>query len=582
MRSGRGTRRAGTQVLWGALLLTVAVAASGYAKERVRKVREPDVDRPLLIVNVASVERLLNQAVFAFEEGGRPELAETLGAGLAKINDLKGIDRRQSMGVMVFLSKGIVPVPENVAYVPVKNIDELLKTLEIGPLTTKKVGDNQYEIVSGTRKWQVLVRRDYAFVAETREALDHDLGDPAAFSSKLAKAFDIGAVLDLTSLTQTTRDIFAGTFRAKAESDLQRRDNEPVAAHRMRRAVGMQRLEFLEQLLAQGEQVTLGWRTSQDEKSSALELQVSAKPGSEFANTFNELRGTRTHFANLLSGRPPLTVAASLKLDKSNRKLWKELFTGMELRLLERLSIAADSTSEPAPSVRELSKTLQAAIESGHLDAVVQFVGKPPGPFVLVGGMRVNDSIQAANALRGIFQGLPGTKLAPETQLSAFTHKGIEFHRLQIQQNEESLYGGKPSFYFGAGESVVWFAVGCDEATAELKKAIDRVSEPIREASAATPFQIAVNLSDWFEIIDPRKRMSLARQALTDSKDTLRVDLQGTSDGAKLRIRFDEGFIRLVGMGLAKSAEQWRTKLDAEAAPKPSEKAPEADGAEKK
>ena len=143
------------------------------------------------------------------------------------------------------------------------------------------------------------------------------------------------------------------------------------------------------------------------------------------------------------------------------------------------------------------------------------------------------------------------------------------------------MYGEGSSLYLGAGKSALWFAVGGDEAVVELKRAIDLVVEPVRNPTQALPFQAVMNVSEWLEIVDPLKRAKLSRQALTDGKDTVRFDIQGTQDGVRFRLRFDEGFTKLVGLGLIQGAEaDERRRAAAEAAKqKAAETKPESDSA---
>jgi hypothetical protein len=138
-----------------------------------------DPQAPLLIVNAASFERLLGQVATTFEAAGRPELAESLGGQLARVNDLKGLNRNQSMGVMLYLT-GFSPT--TVAYVPVKNIDDLMKTVELGPVSTTKVGEDRYEVKARQQTLYVKMQGTYAFVSNDSSAVN--LGNCSTTSSR--------------------------------------------------------------------------------------------------------------------------------------------------------------------------------------------------------------------------------------------------------------------------------------------------------------------------------------------------------------------------------------------------------------
>ncbi len=43
----------------------------------------------------------------------------------------------------------------------------------------------------------------------------------------------------------------------------------------------------------------------------------------------------------------------------------------------------------------------------------------------------------------------------------------------------------------------------------------------------------------------------MQRQAFSGSDDLVRVDFKPTNQGARLKLEFDEGFIRLMGLGVS-------------------------------
>src|SRR5262245_57691870 len=134
----------GRNLLAASALCLVLAGAMG-SRLQAEETQEADPNVPLLVINVASVDRLLDQVVTTFDAANRPELSETLSGALERVNDLKGLNRTQSTGIMMFLS-GLVP--DSVAYVPIKNVAELVKTIEATTfgqdtrLLAKQTGEN--------------------------------------------------------------------------------------------------------------------------------------------------------------------------------------------------------------------------------------------------------------------------------------------------------------------------------------------------------------------------------------------------------------------------------------------------------
>jgi hypothetical protein len=527
---------------------------------------------PLVVVSIASVERLLKQADVAFESAGRVELSETIGTALEGVNDLKGLDRNKPLGLLVYL-QGITP--QVVAFAPVENLDDLLKTVELGPVTTKKVADDRIEIAGPQRTLIGKIQRGYVFISNSDEALDHEFGDPARFTGKLSAVYDLAASINLKSLPPLTRDLFLGYIRSQTEINLQRRDNEPEGAYRIRKADGMRNLEFIELLLSQGEELTLGWSVSQTERSAALEVIALATPESELASNFNQLNAVRSQFANLIkdTSKFPLVASLSWKTDKSGQKFMKELFAGVEMELGKQLAKASNSSGTGAPAtadatteaaLHDLLDVLRDTAQVGHFDFAAQFVGEPGTPFVLLGGLKVTNGDKLSNALADIVTRLKGNAELAEAQTNAAEHKGVRLHRIQpkrMGEAEERLYGTKPNFYFGAGGKAFWFAIGGDNALVELRKAIDIVDKPVSDTAASVPFQFVMNFSKWMDIFGGGTGSSdgfasRARSAFNKGGDTLRIDVKPLDNGLRLRVQLDEAFLRLLGQEIGRNIDR--------------------------
>lgn len=526
---------------------------------------------PLVVVSIASVERLLKQADVAFESAGRVELSETIGTALERVNDLKGLDRNQPLGLLVYL-QGITP--QVVAFAPVDNLDNLLKTIEIGPVTTKKIAEDRIEIAGPRQTLLGKIQRGYVFLSNSDEALDHEFGDPAKFTGKLSAVYDIAASINLKSLPPLTRDLFLGFIRTQTEINLQRRDNEPEGAYRIRKADGMRNLEFIELLLSQGEELTVGWSVSQTERSAALEAIATATPDSELASNFNQLNSVKSQFSNLIkdTSKFPLVASLSWKIDKSGQKFMKELFAGVEMELGKQLAKSASSTGATAPAtvdstteaaLHDLLDVLRDTAQAGHFDFAAQFVGEPGNPFVLLGGLKVTNGDKLSSALTDIVTRLKGNADLAEVQTNAAEHKGVKLHRIQpkgMGEAEERLYGAKPSFYFGAGGKSFWFAMGGDNAIVELRKAIDIVDKPVADTAASVPFQFVMNFSKWMDIFgggaSSEGFASRARSAFNKGGDTLRIDVKPLDNGLRMRVQLDEAFLRLLGQEIGRNIDR--------------------------
>ena len=531
-------------------LASLANAGSAQAQQKA----------PLITVTASSFERLMGQAVTTFEAAGRPELAETIGTGLARVNDLKGMTRTQPMGVMVYLN-GLSPT--TVAFVPTKNIDDLLKTVELAPVSTKKTGENQYEIAGPNRTLYVKLRENYAYVATDSASLDTELPDPVQSTRKLTAAYDVAASINLRGLDPATRQLAFNILKAQAENGLQRRDNEPEIAWEMRQADGERTLAAIEILLNQGEEILLGWTVSPTERVAALEAVVTATPGTEYAAYFGELKGMNSRFSNLLNTQNPMAMSMSWKLDKPSRKSMRRTLAAVQKELLGQLAKEDSNTDAEDHPIRQLIQVLDSTAVDGHLDMVAQMVGQPKGPFSIVGGVKLEDTGVMADAMEDLLGRLKGRPRIDNVRLNYSTHNGVNIHRIDPQQppsGENRLFGGPVAIFLAVDRSVLWLAGGSDEAPSELKRAMDKVAAPAEQKGTTVPMQMVLNVSQFLELIDPGSNgggiRGLARSAFKDGGDALRIEVLPVTDGIRTRIQFDEAFLKFAGSAMARQIER--------------------------
>ena len=517
--------------------------------------------QPFLVVSVASFERLMEDADFMFATAGRPELSELIGGALSNVRDLKGLNRDSSAGLLLFLD-GLTPVP--IGFVPVKDIDEMMKTITVGPVTTNKIEEGLYEIRGPNQSLFAKISGSYAFVARTRENLDRDLSDPAEYTRRLAASYDLAVAVNLRAIPKSSRELLLDFLRASTEASLQQRDDEPDAVYRIRKAGGTVNLENTEMFLTQAEEATLGFNVSSAEKSAFLELVITADPKSEYAKVLNELGTSRSRFTPLLRNSAPLTASAALMVDKNGRKFLKELMSVAETELIGKL----DKTDAPGETkvspISELFKSVQTSVAEGKLDFVAQFVGDPPGPFTFAGGVRIAETEKFNIGLTEIFERLKDKSEFESVQTNLVEHRDVVLHRLQgksVPERANRLFGQDHGLYIGSGNGILWFAIGAENALPALKSMIDTVTDAPADDNPVVPAQFVMHVSSWLGLAErpdgsTNPIVELMRESFGPGGGTIRADLKPIQDGLQVRMNADEGFIRLLGKAIGKRIDR--------------------------
>jgi hypothetical protein len=581
---------------------------------------------PIGVVSIASVERLLESGDLLFETGGRPELSDTVSGLLSRANDLKGLDRHRSMGLFFYLD-GIIP--DVVGFIPVENVDDLLKTTSLGPFRINRLDENRFEFKGERNTLHIRMQSKYAFVGSSKEAVDREFPDPIKMTSRLSNQYDIAASLNLRAIPQATRELLMTFLKTTTAVADQRRDNEPEAAWRFRTAGSASNMAALHQMVTQGDELTLGWKVDQATRQAFIEMVVVAVPGSDYALIMNQIKGIRSQFTALAATPAPMTISIASRIDKHGKRFFNEILRVAESELVgadkrlqpdgsfapatpetsaapgtdssnsetakstgtaNRSSSRKQSTLARAPEgpIRDLFDSMAAIVEGEILDACVQFVGeKQGGPYSLVGAMKIVNGEKAGRAIGDLMERFKKVDGIAHVELNATSYRGVKFHRMEpkaVSSNEEKLYGGKPSIYIGASDNTLWFAAGGADVKTSLEKSMDIVAKPGTESLVAKPMWFSMDLAQVvglfgpsvnpddksaFDIAAPtinetdaqkrreawqkwsreeeQRRGRRFAHAFSQGNGNLTLEMLPIDDGFRLRIQFDQAFIRFVG-----------------------------------
>ena len=107
------------------------ISATGFAQEEAAESEPLLSGPPVAVVNVAGVDRLLDDTDYLFGSIGRSDMKEVINGLLGNLGDLRGLDRTKPFGAMIYLKPGVVPQPGVIAYVPVTDIAALSRTVEM-------------------------------------------------------------------------------------------------------------------------------------------------------------------------------------------------------------------------------------------------------------------------------------------------------------------------------------------------------------------------------------------------------------------------------------------------------------------
>lgn len=539
---------------------------------------------PVAVVNIAGVDRVVEDIHYLFESVDRADMKDVVDGLLGNLGNLDGLDRGRPFGVMLFLKPGLVPQPVPVAYLPVSDIASLTRTMELGPVTTKRLTDDRYEISGPRRTFYARLVGEYAFVSTDEEILDREFSPPAETFAALTTRYDIAVDVRPENLPPGMRELFVATIRSKTQAELQQRDDESDAGYALRKSHGMNNLRIIEAFLKETRSLTLGLDTSPANRKAVLELVVEAIPGTPYLESLQGLAEKPSRFTPVLDDDASQSFSVNSKLDDAGKLVQKDLLSFGELqaaRLLTRLeqSGGLEQTIDGVPAsdagddidpvsealARKIFEPLKAAVDSGNLDAFAQFRGDPEKKFVVVAGVEVPGASGMETAVREFLDRFraasPSAASDMDVQYGVADAAGVPLHRIssrEIREQERRMYGEQFGLYVGFDSNVIWAAVGGPQAAVELGEIVTRVKEagPQERVQADAPFKLLVTANRWIGLDPDDRNADLAKDAFDDGADTLRIDFRPTEKGGRLRIEAEEGFIRLLGLGISRRYDE--------------------------
>lgn len=544
-------------------VLTASPNLYAQAKETensTEPVREQAI--PLAVLCVSGFECWLGNMDYLFGSIEREELSDYVGGKLANVNDLKGFDKDKPFGMLIFLRPGLLPQPYPVTFVPVKHLADAIGTLSSNQWRVKKTDDTHYELLGPMTFYAKLVG-DYAWIATQADQLDYEFPDPLAVTKRLADRYDISIEFNLTQVPEGMKHIFLDFLRASTETSIQQRDGEPNTAYQLRRLNALDTLDWLDQLLLQGERLTFGAKVDPKTKHATIEADVMAKQDSAFAKALQDVAARPSYFANVVEDEVPLTFSLSVMMTPQNQKRFAEFFEHAEQDAAELLSnvIEGKKPSEPKkpenaapppadapkstglpkskrgatgnkalrakvpvpPALHDIFESLRATAKTGHVDLFVQFIAdsKSDGPpqFSLVGGAKIADGTRLAGGVTEILRQVKDRPGMARMDLSIDSHAGVTFHRLigegmNGDPGFQETFGEDSAVFVGLGSQAVWFAVGRPDALSQLKLVIDRVNtEPVARPDRRDfiPFQFHMHMKKWIELGEANSEKRLER-----------------------------------------------------------------------
>lgn len=535
------------QFLW-------AKGADGAAKPELK---------PIAVVSLASYEQLMADANFLGELSDSPAIQGDLEATLNQFTQgagLKGLDRTRPWGLTLQSDGAAFPLT---VFIPVTDLKQLLGSLSpiIGEAADE--GEGVYSLKLKGQRIFITGQNGWAFLASSRESLADLPQDPARQLGSLPRTYEIGIRIHVQNIPEMYRTMAIDQIRAGMQDNLARKKDELEEEHALRKRVVENQVKKFTNAINETDQLTIGWALDKQAKSSALELQMTAIPGSKTSKQIARLQDVTSAFQGFLLPDAAATLNFSAKLDKEETNQVATVIDGLRANVLKQLdkqkSLADEHAKQAAKdAVGQLFDAYKSTVLAGIVDGgAAVLLGE--GKFTFVAGGFVADPQALENALKKSANVLNQTVPEFAIKYDVAKHAGVRFHTMTVPVQKDQarqVFGDKLHITVGIGSKSAYVAAGAN-GIATLETVIDRSTAG--RAKTVNPVQLNVSLERVLKFAaavkqDPLISMMADEIAKSEGKDRLTLTGRADKDGLVYRLEAQEGVLKLLGQASKRAA----------------------------
>jgi hypothetical protein len=514
--------------------------------------RAQEAAKPFLVVSINKLDELLSDAGAVAAAAGEGDTAN-LWLGLAGVY-ATGLDRTKPAGAYVSLG---VSGPQVVAFVPVKNLKQILANFQaqLGP--AKDVGNGVLEIGANLpQPMYIKEQAGYAFIVQDPQSLQGIPADPSKIVQDLVAKYDIAAQVNMGSLPAEFRELAVSQLKMGFDGALQAQaDNLPEEQRALTEQLGKASMKSIEDFMEQADQITIGVAIDGRTSGMTLESSVTAKAGTDLAKQMATVNSVKSAFGGLGGRDPAALMSMTMALMPADIA---QITAGMTTARQQAMQAIDDDAGVPADKKGPLKSAMggildviQATFAGGKLDMAAA-VNLLPGSLEVVGGAVVADGLKLEKSVKqivGLAKDQPGF---PQVQLDFAKLDGVNLHKIEIPAGEIDpnlgrLLGERLEIVLGFSPDRALLAVGRD-GVATLKP----VTGSSPNAGPTVPLQMKIALGQWMKMANSVES-SPATQALAaaadqaNGDDKISVSVRPIERGSAYTLQVSGGVIKMAG-----------------------------------
>jgi hypothetical protein len=536
-------------------VLSVALFSTPLASHLAQAAEDEGI-QPVMVVSVANSDKLLGDIGFLTETAGAGDIGRLVALMAAPYT--AGLDKTKPAGAYV-PAEGLEQM-DVVGFIGVRNLDLLLNVLQDQLGQPRDAGDGVMELATDQPQPVFVKEADgWAFFAN-RKALLTDLPqNPSRLLGDMPENYLLAVRVNIGNLPASLREQAIEGMRQGFDEGLR---NQPLGGREaeVARELGESWMKSMVQLVEEAEHVTLGWQVDAKNKSTHLDVNLTAQRRTQLARDMAQVREGTSAFAGMLH---PAAAGSFLVAASYTESDTKQVLALIELGRAEAMKgidtdanlTTADERAKAKKIVGDLLDLAKSTVEAGKMDVGGCLVLKPEALTAVVGGF-VSDGNKLAATVQEI-HAFAKTKDArtPDVSFNAEVYRGVTFHTASIplpreaDANTRKVLGDPMDVVIGTGETSVYLAFG-KNARATLIEVLDASAE--QAETTLPPSQLWVALTPIMEFAasiddNPVIRTLLMTLKATEGNDRIALSVLPTQRGVSVRIALDSGVITVIG-----------------------------------
>jgi hypothetical protein len=504
--------------------------------------------KPMLTVSFSGYSELKADVEAIGKLSGRPELAQMLEGMLAMVTQGKGLamlDQTQPLGVVVlsdsedFTAYGFLPVSD------LPSLMELMKNAMGGE--SPKLEHGVYEIPLGSVSVYATQKGKWTYVSQNIRTFDVVSNDPASLLGDLPKKYLLAVRASVKNIPDSLKQQWLAVLPMLAQASMQP-------------DMMKQNIEQIETLSKELDEVMLGITLDRQTNSAYLDVELTAKPGTNLAAQLAAVKPGKTDFAGLKIPGAAVTVNATSTFtdaDVARVKKSLDIIRASAQEGLKEQDLPKEQLDLASDVLNQLLDVAIKTIELKKTDYGAALVLEPKAITVAAGSI-VADGTKLEDILKKLLA--EAEKNEPDAaklvKLNAETYKDIRFHTFSMPTPDPklaALTGDTLDVVLGIGDKQVFIAAGRDAAKT-LKEAIDKsLSEAGKEIPASEIVVSALKIAKFVSAVadDDQAKAIADKMAGTleksGGKDHLTIITKPITNGVRVRLELEEGILKALG-----------------------------------